>query len=170
MRKMPNDVERLDRISNAIDADGKGNAEVRKDLTIDGNLKFKSLVSDSNPEGVFDPSSGGTEGGGGGTLYNHYIEIHYLGSGSDNGNLYFNYISKNETQLTLETLKTVLQGAEILCNGYIYSGNLKIVSSIYGENNALKLHLFDTVGVGGQYIFNLTSDSELVSDKVFPIN
>ena len=66
MRKMPNDVEKLDRISGSIDADEKGNAKVEKDLTIDGNLKFKSLVSADNPNGIFDPSSGGTGGGGGG--------------------------------------------------------------------------------------------------------
>lgn len=166
MRKRPNDVEKLDQISQSINPDGKGNLTVNKDLGVDGKLKLKSLVSASNPDGDITKELGG----GGGNLYNHFIKIHYKGNGSDNGNFYLNYISKNATGLTLETLKTALQGDEILCNGYIYSGNLKIVSSISGENNTLQLHVFDTAGVGGQYIFNLTSNSELVSDKVSSIN
>lgn len=59
MRKMPNDVEKLDRISAAMDADKQGNVEVGKDFKIGGNLHFSSLVSDKNPEGTFDPTGSG---------------------------------------------------------------------------------------------------------------
>ena len=59
MRKRPNDVERLDRISSAMDADEQGNVDVVKDFKIGGNLHFSSLVSEKNPEGIFDPTGSG---------------------------------------------------------------------------------------------------------------
>lgn len=59
MRKMPNDVEKLDRIISAMDADKQGNVEVGKDLKIGGNLHFSSLISEKNPEGTFDPTGSG---------------------------------------------------------------------------------------------------------------
>ena len=59
MRKRPNDVEKLDRISAAMDADKQGNVEVGKDFKIGGNLYFSSLVSEKNPEGTFDPTGSG---------------------------------------------------------------------------------------------------------------
>lgn len=45
MRKMPNDVEKLDRISQSVDADGEGNVEVGKNLEVDGAIKLSSLNS-----------------------------------------------------------------------------------------------------------------------------
>ena len=59
MRKRPNDVEKLDRIRSAMDADKQGNVEGGKDFQIGGNLHFSSLVSDENPEGTFDPTGSG---------------------------------------------------------------------------------------------------------------
>ena len=59
MRKRPNDVEKLDRISATMDADKQGNVEVGKDFKINGNLHFSSLVSEKNPEGIFDPTGSG---------------------------------------------------------------------------------------------------------------
>ena len=51
MRKRPNDVEKLDQISQAINSDGKGNLTVGKNLEVDGKFKLNSLVSDNNTEG-----------------------------------------------------------------------------------------------------------------------
>lgn len=51
MRKRPNDVEKLDRISSSVDADGEGNLTVGKNLEVDGKRKLNSLVSDTNPDG-----------------------------------------------------------------------------------------------------------------------
>ena len=51
MRKRPNDVEKLDQISQSINPDGKGNLTVGKDLGVDGKLTLKSLVSETNPDG-----------------------------------------------------------------------------------------------------------------------
>lgn len=51
MRKRPNDVEKLDKISQSINLDGQGNLTVNKDLGVDGKLTLKSLVSDTNQDG-----------------------------------------------------------------------------------------------------------------------
>ena len=64
MRKRPNDVEKLDQISQSINPDGKGNLTVGKDLEVDGKLKLKSLVSASNPDGDITKELGGGGGGG----------------------------------------------------------------------------------------------------------
>lgn len=72
MRKRPNDVEKLDQISQSINSDGKGNLTVGKDLEVDGKLKLKSLVSASNPDGDITKELGG---GGGTTLYRHCIRL-----------------------------------------------------------------------------------------------
>ena len=60
MRKMPNDVEKLDRISQSVDADGEGNLTVGKNLDIDGKLTLNSLVSESNPDGDITKELGGS--------------------------------------------------------------------------------------------------------------
>ena len=78
MRKTPNDVEKLDRISSAMDADKNGNVEVGKDVKVDGKLKLTSLVSASNPDGDITKELGGGGGGGGGestTLYRHCVRL-----------------------------------------------------------------------------------------------
>ena len=53
MRKMPNDVERLDRISYAMEVDEEGNVEAKKNVKIDGSLQFSSLVSEQRPTGEY---------------------------------------------------------------------------------------------------------------------
>lgn len=59
MRKRPNDVEKLDKISQSINPDGKGNLTVNKDLGVDGKLTLKSLVSASNLDGDITKELGG---------------------------------------------------------------------------------------------------------------
>mgnify|MGYP003506963057 CR=1 FL=1 len=59
MRKRPNDVEKLDQISQSINPDGKGNLTVNKNLGVDGKLTLKSLVSDTNPDGDITKALGG---------------------------------------------------------------------------------------------------------------
>lgn len=72
MRKRPNDVEKLDQISQSINPDGKGNLTVGKNLGVDGKLTLKSLVSESNPDGDITKELGG---GGGSTLYEYTITL-----------------------------------------------------------------------------------------------
>lgn len=71
MRKRPNDVEKLDQISQSINPDGKGNLTVGKNLEVDGKLTLKSLVSNTNPDGDITKELGG--GGGSINLYRHCI-------------------------------------------------------------------------------------------------
>ena len=70
MRKRPNDVEKLDQISQSINPDGKGNLTIGKNLGVDGKLKLKSLVSASNPDGDITKELGG--GGGEGSVRHAY--------------------------------------------------------------------------------------------------
>ena len=71
MRKRPNDVEKLDKISQSINSDGQGNLTVSKNLGVDGKLTLKSLVSDTNPDGDITKELGG--GGGGSTPRHVYM-------------------------------------------------------------------------------------------------
>ena len=78
MRKRPNDVEKLDQISQSINPDGQGNLTVGKNLGVDGKLTLKSLVSASNPDGDITKELGGGGGTGGGestTLYRHCVRL-----------------------------------------------------------------------------------------------
>ena len=59
MRKRPNDVEKLDKISQSINSDGQGNLTVGKNLGVDGKLTLKSLVSATNPDGDITKELGG---------------------------------------------------------------------------------------------------------------
>ena len=59
MRKRPNDVEKLDQISQSINPDGKGNLTVGKNLEVDGKLTLKSLISDTNQDGDITKELGG---------------------------------------------------------------------------------------------------------------
>ena len=59
MRKRPNDVEKLDRISQSVNVDAEGNLTVGKNLGVGGKLTLKSLVSESNPDGDITKELGG---------------------------------------------------------------------------------------------------------------
>lgn len=76
MRKMPNDVEKLDQISQVINSDGQGNLTVNKDLEVDGKLKLKSLVSASNPDGdITKELGGGSSGDSGSARHCYAVEV-----------------------------------------------------------------------------------------------
>lgn len=149
MRKMPNDVEKLDRISGSIDADGKGNAEVGKDLTIDGNLKFNSLVSDENPEGIFDPT--GTGGGGSIALYCHLIELFKENVGYIN----FNYYTTKSQQFTFDTLVTELTDKKLICTGNINpdTNNFAMTISVYSGHFLVSCRSKTIIGSTNESIY-----------------
>ena len=90
MRKRPNDVERLDRISAAMDADKQGNITAGKDVKVDGKLKLTSLVSASNPDGDITKELGGGGGGGdsGSARHCYYVDV-------DGQFIYIVYTEKN---------------------------------------------------------------------------
>ena len=112
-------MRRMSKLASILDtsilADDKGNIEAKKDVKIDGNLKFKSLVSGDNPEGIFDPSSGGAGGGGSTTLYQHFVIM-----SSSKSEIEFNYYTTTDTHLkTLDDLLQLLKRTNIQCIGYI---------------------------------------------------
>ena len=72
MRRMLDPKEAGGSLPSTITFDGEGNRKVGKDLGIDGKLKLKSLVSESNPDGDITKELGGG-GGGGNTLYEYRI-------------------------------------------------------------------------------------------------
>lgn len=129
MRKRPNDVEKLDRISDAMDADKQGNVEVGKNLKIDGNLQFSSLVSKDNPNGIFDPSSGGTGGGGTGNLYRHLITMNAL-----TGLFCITYYGTESNKLTYAQFNNILDKGGIACSGITKGGDPKIALSVNHKN------------------------------------
>lgn len=119
MRKMPNDVEKLDRISSAMDADKQGNVEVGKNLKIDGNLQFKSLISDDNPDGTFDPTGSG--GGTANKLYKHTIHFWSSSYGSIYLTIYNTSIEQIDSESKLKAAITNFGSA--IASGYIKNGN-----------------------------------------------
>ena len=146
MRKRPNDVEKLDRISATMDADKQGNVEVGKNLKIDGNLQFKSLVSDSNPDGTFDPTgSGGTAN----KLYKHTIHF----SSSTYGVIYLTIYNTSIEQINSESkLKAAITNfGSVIASGYIKTGtNYFTVYYVYRNtaDNKVKAvgYRYDTEG------------------------
>lgn len=133
MRKRPNDVEKLDRISATMDADKQGNVEVGKDFKIGGNLHFNSLVSEKNPEGVFDPT------GSGGAIAQH--KVFFRNSGGQECMFFFFALSTTapyRDQLVYEIGREninnwFLHGKErdFLATGYIRTDDGKIKPIVY---------------------------------------
>ena len=72
MRRMLDPKEAGGSLPSTITFDTEGNRTVGKDLGVDGKLKLKSLVSESNPDGDITKELGG---GGGGTLYEYHIVL-----------------------------------------------------------------------------------------------
>ena len=75
MRRMLDPKEVGGNLPSTITFDGEGNRKVTKDLGVDGKLKLKSLVSNSDPDGDITKELGGGGGGSTATLYSHFIEI-----------------------------------------------------------------------------------------------
>ena len=133
MRKMPNDVEKLDRISAAMDADKQGNVEVVKDFKIGGNLHFSSLVSDKNPEGTFDPT------GSGGAIAQH--KVVFQNTGGKECWFFFSALSTTAPyrdnlvyEMGIDNInKWFLHGKErdFLATGYIRTDDGKIKPIVY---------------------------------------
>ena len=132
MRKRPNDVEKLDRISSTMDADKEGNVEVGKDFKIGGNLHFSSLVSEKNPEGTFDPT------GSGGAIAQH--KVLFQNSSGKECRFFFFALSTTapyRDNLVYDELDNInnwfLHGKErdFLATGYIRTDDGKIKPIVY---------------------------------------
>lgn len=112
MRKMPNDVERLDRISSAMDADEKGNVTAGKDVKVDGKLKLTSLVSSTNLDGDITKELGG--GGSPSQLFVHFIT--FTNSTDD---IYIQYLSSKSDKYTKTEFISDISNKKLLATGYI---------------------------------------------------
>lgn len=167
MRKRPNDVDKLDQISQSINPDGQGNLTANKDLKVDGKLKLQSLVSASNPDGDITKELGG---GGGGTasLYSHFIEIQ--NKTASKGSFAFNFITSRDTPITnVDDLNTAINNKRFICSGriidseevysvYYISGGVPSTATAY--NTATNTPLSSTI----------TKSSYNIIDKVSPVN
>ena len=152
MRKRPNDVEKLDQISQSINPDGKGNLTIGKNLGVDGKLKLKSLVSASNPDGDITKELGGGGGGGGSSekLYCHSIAF-ASDSNSKGGYIMLNYYSKKKDKFTYNTFKKEFdKNKQLACSGYIHDGD-KFFTPLYiqlasnGPFTEINVRYFDSV-------------------------
>ena len=118
MRKRPNDVEKLDKISQAINSDGQGNLTVSKNLGVDGKLTLKSLVSASNPDGDITKELGGSEGEG--KLYCHCINFQRPPTAEKGGRITLNYFCKKQDAFTYQTFKALFtKDTHIACSGVV---------------------------------------------------
>ena len=130
MKRMTRLAAKLDK---ARDIDDDGNIEAGKDVKIDGNLKMNSLVSDGNPEGIFDPA-----GTGGGTIYHHAVRI----SRGDAEDIAFDIYNNQSEQLNFVTLKAALIGTHIACSGFrSQSGKRQHAFRLYLANNNTDIHV-----------------------------
>ena len=78
MRRMLDPKEAGGSLPSTVKFDQEGNRTVGKNLEVNGKLKLKSLVSESNPDGDITKELGGGGGGGGGgsaKIYCHSIEF-----------------------------------------------------------------------------------------------
>ena len=154
MRKRPNDVEKLDQISQSINPDGKGNLTIGKNLGVDGKLKLKSLVSESNPDGDITKELGG--GGGGGKIFMHNIIIKDY---RENNFIGLNIYNNSETPFTISSLTTKINGHNTPCSGsfiyidgrvnyianylYVYSNKLMCRCTDFVNNNSVRIDLHE---------------------------
>lgn len=139
MRKRPNDVEKLDRISATMDADKQGNLTASKDLKVDGKLKLQSLVSPINPDGDITKELG--KGGGDGKLYCHCIDFQSPATSENKGGrLTFNYFCKKQDAFTYQTFKALFtKDTQIACSGIVIDLNNNNVNN--GIFNAFLIYL-----------------------------
>ena len=129
MRKRPSDVEKLDKINQSINLDGKGNLTVNKDLGVDGTLTLKSLISESNPDGDITKELGG--GGGDGKLYCHCLDFQNPSS-DKGGRIILNYYSKKKDAFKYDTFKNEFSGDKhVACNGFIEDGSKNFRTPFY---------------------------------------
>ena len=153
-----NDVEKLDRISDAMDADKEGNVEVGKEFKIGGNLHFSSLVSEKNPEGTFDPT------GSGGAIAQH--KVFFQNSGGKECRFFFFALSTTAPyrdnlayEIGMDNInKWFLHGKErdFLATGYIRTNDSKIKPIVYVHmaptNTSTYVYYLDTTTFVPQYV------------------
>ena len=157
MRKRPNDVEKLDKISQSINSDVQGNLSVNKNLGVDGKLKLKSLVSASNPDGDITKELGGK-------LYRHKIRIY---SSQINGCAVATIYTSTEAEFTKKSFSEYIEYGSIAASGlFKYNGEYATVLSINGDHLSLTLFSPSSNSTVNQYVDDGTY---IFRDRVDPV-
>ena len=114
MRRMLDPKEAGGNLPSTIQFDEEGNRTVGKDLKVDGKLKLKSLVSESNPDGDITKELG--KGGGGFTLYQHCITLY----DQVEGYIVFDYYTSRKERFTsVSSILSEIENKAISCSGII---------------------------------------------------
>ena len=101
-------------------------------------------------------------GGGDEKLYCHFIDI----STRDGEQIYFNYISTDETKATKETIVSILKDKKLICTGYVkVNGAAKPTEYIKVLRTELSVQWIDLTTLA-----NSTKEIAVsyMEDKVFP--
>ena len=166
MRRMLDPKEAGGSLPSTITFDGEGNRTVGKNLEVDGKLKLKSLVSDTNPDGDITKELGG--GGGGGKIYWHHIKI----SRGSNISITCDYYSTDAAQLTYDKIHDIVSRTYISCNGCIKDGNTIYIPQYLAWYNSSDITAFShNMSDGSAFNYGLSrSGNYQVSDTAYPIN
>ena len=162
MRKRPNDVEKLDRISATMDADKQGNVEVGKDVKVDGKLKLTSLISGTNPDGDIRNALGGKL-----VLYRHHISIY---STEVYGYLSLEYYTSVGTPFNRTSFAKELDVNGITATGlFRYQGEYSnVISLAKYVGNSLSIVLF-VPSKNNIDTLKIQSGSFKFGDNVYPV-
>ena len=139
MRRMLDPKEAGGNLPSTIQFDAEGNRTASKDVKVDGKLKLKSLVSESNPDGDITKELGG----GGGKTYLHSITI-----SSSSYDIYINIYSNSNTTLTLSTFEELVRNCgKVICTGFYNTSTTYGIANYIAYSQyyqGIKLYYFDT--------------------------
>ena len=135
MRRMLDPKEAGGSLPSTIKFDAEGNRTASKDLGVDGKLKLKSLVSNTNPDGDITKELGG---GGGGSGENLYLHSMYLSNSVSNA-VVVNVYNHSSTKFTMDSFKQWLSNRRYPCSGAISGGKRQLIPYyiyyVSGENS-----------------------------------
>ena len=115
MRRMLDPKEAGGSLPSTVEFDSEGNRTVGKNLGVDGKLKLKSLVSNTNPDGDITK-----ELGGGKILYRHNLLI--VGKNSIKAAATLNYYSYIKEAFTIKTFSKTFMN-DVSVSGYFLKDN-----------------------------------------------
>lgn len=111
---------------------------------------------------MLDPTKVG--GGGDKKLYCHHMRV----GPKDGGEIFFDYYSTNEAELTKETMISAIEGKSLICQGYVkVDGSVKTPEYITVFNKECDVKWIDLATLVGS---TKTIDIRYFSDKVFPVS
>ena len=159
MRRMLDPKEAGGSLPSTIKFDAEGNRTVGKDVKVDGKLKLKSLVSDTNPDGDITKELGGTK------LYNHSIQLY-----GELASVNFNYYSSQSKAFSVSTLTAAIGKKIITVSGTISStdSSLKLAQYITADRGILEVAYIKYPRTDNMiHIQTLTTTN--INDKPLPV-